>query len=151
IWPRSRVGNWLYGVAYRIAIKARAAGRKRQAREKAMSPAVEPAAETAEPVPDWLPLLDRELNGLPPKYRMPILLCDLEGKSQHEAATVLGWPEGTLSGRLSRARVLLGQRLARRGFRLTVATLATLLASEYASASVPAPLTAATVKAAAFL
>lgn len=151
VWPREKVGNWLYGVAYRIALKARAATQKRQAREKPIHDAPEPTAPLAESDPDWLPLLDRELHGLPAKYRVPIVLCDLQGKTQHDAARQLGWPQGTLSGRLSRAHVLLGQRLARRGFTLGATALASALAAQSAAAHPPESLLTATVKAAGFL
>ena len=70
-------------------------------------------AEKSSPSPepnDLLPLLDQELSGLPDRYRQAIILCDLEGKSRKEAARLLGWREGTLSGRLARARVLLAKR-----------------------------------------
>ncbi|HWY87283.1 MAG TPA: RNA polymerase sigma factor, partial [Gemmataceae bacterium] len=151
IKPREKVGNWLYGVAYRVALKARAARLKRRAREKPMGAGPEPQTPAPEPGSDWLPLLDRELLGLPAKYRVPIILCDLQGKTEHAAARQLGWPEGTLSGRLSRARALLCQRLSRRGFTLSVAGLVTGLSAQGASAKVPAALAAATAKAVSFL
>jgi RNA polymerase sigma factor (sigma-70 family) len=151
VWPRAKVGNWLYGVAYRIALKARAARGKRQSKEQPAEAAADTPAPPHEPGRDWLPLLDRELHGLPAKYRIPIVLCDLEGKSQHDAARQLGWREGTLSGRLSRARVLLGRRLARRGFTMTMAGLTAGLSTQAAATgAVPAALSAATIKALGF-
>ena len=67
---------------------------------------------------DLQPLIDQELNGLPESYRLPILLCDLGGKTIKEATHQLGWPQGTLAGRLARGRKLLAKRLARRGWAL---------------------------------
>jgi RNA polymerase sigma factor (sigma-70 family) len=151
IWPRERVGFWLYGVAYRIALKARAAGLRRQAKEKPMVEAPEPQTPAPEPGSEWLVVLDRELHGLPAKYRVPIVLCDLQGKTQQDAARQLGWRAGTLSGRLSRARALLGQRLSRRGYPVSIATVTTVLSAQAASAGVPAALVGPTAKAAGFL
>jgi RNA polymerase sigma factor (sigma-70 family) len=148
IRPRAQVGNWLYGVAYRTALKARAVA-ARQAAVERLRPRPELLHE--EPAPDWLPLLDEELSRLPDKYRTPIVLCDLRGKTRKEAARLLGWPEGTLSTRLARARALLGQRLARRGVALASGGAVLALAgSGAASANVPPALVAAAVRAAAY-
>ncbi len=87
---------------------------------------------------DLLRVLDEELQHLSPRYREPLLLCYLEGRTQDEAATHLGWSLSTLRRRLERGRDLLRARMVRRG-----ATLgAGLLASVVAPSAVRAALTA---------
>src|SRR5262249_26019760 len=121
IVARDTVGNWLYGVAYRTAHKARVAAARRRLKERQMS---RPEALDEDVWRELRPVLDQELNRLPEKYREPVILCDLEGQTRKEAARRLGWPEGTLSGRLSRARVLLAKRLARHGLTLSGGAMA---------------------------
>ena len=100
---------------------------------------------------DMQVVLDEELMKLPDKYRVPIVLCDLEGRPRREVARQLKIPEGTLSSRLTTARRTLAKRLSRRGLAVTSATMATLLAQNASSAYVPPALVAATVKAAGML
>jgi RNA polymerase sigma factor (sigma-70 family) len=145
IAPREMVVSWLYGVAHRTALKARALAARRSVREAQVTTMPEPEAASADVWSDLRPVLDQELSCLPDKYRAPIVLCDLEGKTRKEAARQLGWPEGTVAGRLARARHLLGQALARRGIVLSVAALAAIVAHQAAAA--PAPLVESTVKA----
>jgi RNA polymerase sigma factor (sigma-70 family) len=145
VLPRNRVGNWLYGVAYRTALKARSTTARRQARERLMSTQ---EAFAAGPGDDWLPLLDHELHRLPEKYRLPIVLCDLEGKTRKEAARHLDWPEGTVATRLSRGRVILAQRLARKGLALTAGGLALGLSRQAIATGMSSSLVSATVRAA---
>jgi RNA polymerase sigma factor (sigma-70 family) len=147
--PRERVGNWLYGVAYQTAWKARILAAKRRTREHQVTQLPEPAAVEHDRWEEWRSLLHVELGRLPAKYRMAIVLCDLEGKTRGEAAQQLGVPEGTLSGRLTRGRSLLAKRLTRHGFAVSAGSLAMILSQNAAPACVPAPLVSATVQAAA--
>jgi RNA polymerase sigma factor (sigma-70 family) len=144
--PCHRVGNWLHGVAYRTALEARRAAARRRRKEASVPPREEMPADG--PWAELSPVLDRELSGLPEKYRAPLVLCDLEGKTRREAAQKLGWREGTLSGRLARARVLLARRMGRYGIGVAGGALGALLGRE-AAAGVPGPLVRATVEAAA--
>jgi RNA polymerase sigma factor (sigma-70 family) len=109
------LGNWLYGVAHRVALRARTSAARRHARE---IDGVEALASPVESDPDRSEvcgLLQDEVARLPEKYRAPIVLCYLEGLTHEEAAEALRWPVGTVKGRLSRARALLRTRLSRRG------------------------------------
>ena len=142
---RELVGNWLYGTAYRAALEAKAA--RRRVKERQVSAMPEPeAAKEADVCPDLRPLLDRELDRLPDKYRAAIVLCDLEGGTRREVARRLGIPEGTLSGRLTTARRMLAKRLARHGLTLSGAALTAFLSQGAAPASVPASLVSSTIK-----
>jgi RNA polymerase sigma factor (sigma-70 family) len=141
--PREAVANWLYGVAYKAALKARSAAARRKERQVADLP--EPPAPPGVR-DDLAPLLHRELSRLPDKYRAVLVLCDLEGQTRRDAARQLGCPEGTVCGRLARARTLLARRLTRSGLALSAAALETLIAADAAPACVPAPLLAATMR-----
>jgi RNA polymerase sigma factor (sigma-70 family) len=146
--PREKLGNWLYGVAYQTARNARAIRARRRLREGQVSEMPELEAASHDLRDEFTEQLDRELSRLPEKYSNPIVLCDLEGRTHQEAARQLGWPIGTVSSRLSRARSMLAKRLARRGLSLSAGSLAVLLAQESASAGMPMRLIGPTVKAA---
>ncbi len=150
ITPRRKVGNWLYGVAYQTAMKARATKAKRRRRESAVANLPEPESAATSQRNDLAELLDGELKRLPDRYRTPIVLCELEGLTHGEAAERLGCPIGTVSGRLSRARTLLAKRLTQRGATAGGVVLAALFTEQQATASaeVSAQLLSATVKAA---
>jgi RNA polymerase sigma factor (sigma-70 family) len=139
---RERVGPWLYGVAVRTARKARGRAARYRTAESQVA-AMKPESHDAEAtVPDWQPLFDRELQALPEKYRLPIVLCELQGLTRREAARQLRLSEGTLSSRLARGRQLLRRRLGKLGF----AEAATSLA-----AAVPIGLVSSTSRAAALV
>jgi RNA polymerase sigma factor (sigma-70 family) len=145
IGRRERLGNWLYGVAQRIAVRARAYAARRRARERQVedTAAVEPSGDAL-----WRDLsgvLDEEVRRLPEKYRTPFLMCYLEGKTNDEAAQALGCPRGTVATRLARARDRLRRRLLRRGVTLSAGLLAATLARN-ATAAVPETLVGATVQ-----
>ena len=144
---RESLASWLYGVAYRTALEARTARCRRRARETPMQELPHPQVDAAE-VQDWRPLLDEELGRLPEKYRVVIVLADLEGTTRKELARLLGVPEGTMSSRLATARRMLAERLTRRGVALSGSALAAALAAEKARAGVSVALALATAKAA---
>lgn len=144
--PRDMVGNWLYGVAYQTALKARALALRRRARERQVLTLPETAVCLTEDWSDLQPVLDQELSRLPSRYRIPILLCDVQGMTRKEAAQRLGWPEGTLSSRLARARGRLAQRLTRRGVVFSGGSLAAVVSQQTATAHVPASLVSLTVQ-----
>ncbi len=121
------LGPWLYGVACRVAVKARANVGKLRRREQLCIKALEyvPEKEYRDlGSADSASILFEELGRLPIKYRDPIVLCHLEGLTHEAAAAQLRWPVGTVSGRLSRARALLRGRLTRRGLSSLVAVAA---------------------------
>jgi RNA polymerase sigma factor (sigma-70 family) len=147
--PRDLVGNWLYGVAYRTALEAKVTRARRQARERQVTAPAGMRDVVDEVVQrEQLQLLDQELSRLPDRYRVPIVLCDLEGRTHRNAARTVGCPEATLSTRLLRARQLLARRLASRGLVCADGMLAVVLGKEAARAGVSASLVTSTIQAA---
>jgi C-terminal peptidase prc len=143
---QSSVSSWLYGVASRVARKARAG--------LGPDPALphSQATQTAGPLEELTlrearEALDEELARLPDKFRSPLILCCLEGRARDEAALELGLPFSTLKSRLGQARDLLRRRLSRRGLTLS-AVFSTALLTDPALAAVPGPLVRATARAA---
>jgi RNA polymerase sigma factor (sigma-70 family) len=138
LWVRDSLGPWLYRVAYRIAVRAKIDSGRRKAAER----------EVAEMASDRYsggersglgPALYEEIDRLPDRYRIPVVLCDLEGRGYEAAARHLGCPVGTLKSRLARGRQRLRERLARRGL-ISAGVLGTVLFSDAAQVTVPTAL-----------
>jgi RNA polymerase sigma factor (sigma-70 family) len=143
------VASWLYGVAQRAAqrMKRGADRRRRYERGEAPMTAERPPDEVASQ--DVRAILDEELGRLPVKYRSPLVLCHLQGKTHEEAAQELGRPAGSMSRYLARGQELLRQRLVRRGLAPSGAVLATILTEKAGAAPVLTPsLKQATISAA---
>jgi RNA polymerase sigma factor (sigma-70 family) len=139
---------WLHRVALNISHAAKTSAAQRHTHERQAALMSQPHSASEVTLRDWQPLLHEEVNQLPEKYRVPVILCYFEGKTHEEAARRLAWPVGTVKGRLARARDLLRTRLARRGVTLSGAGLAAALAQGAALAHVPAALLGSTLKAA---
>jgi RNA polymerase sigma factor (sigma-70 family) len=148
IHKRESLGSWLYGVAYRIARRAKGGRARRPVQDVDLPHIAAPESCPAWLVRDLRLVLDEEVNRLPPIYRVPFVLCHMEGKTNEQAARQLGCPVGTVLSRLARARGRLRARLTRRGLALSAAMWAIALAEGVAAAAVPAALMKTTAKAA---
>jgi RNA polymerase sigma factor (sigma-70 family) len=110
-----QLGNWLHGVAYRTAMKARTGASRRRRHERKAAARASEAVSEDRAGRDLTPLLREEVDRLPERYRAPVVFCHLQGMSYASAAQLLGVTEGALRGRLVRGRSLLRDRLERRG------------------------------------
>jgi RNA polymerase sigma factor (sigma-70 family) len=145
------LGGWLHRAAHYIALRQRDALRARRHHEEvsAMTP---PAA--ADALDERLRLelreeLDHALDRLSERYRLPLVLHYLEGRSPEEIATLLKLKPGTLASLLSRGRDLLREQLERRGVVVGAVALTALLTGEASAAVAPSAVAvAATAKAA---
>jgi RNA polymerase sigma factor (sigma-70 family) len=139
IRARQTIGAWLFRVARRAAFEVRRAARRRQACEaRAVRPELVPGPDLS-----WreaCAILHEELDRLPDKYRLPLIACYLEGKTQDEAARELGRSAETLRGRIDRGRAKLGRRLRKRGVTLSAGLLAAATASVAPAVGLPAVL-----------
>lgn len=149
IRERETLAGWLHGVAHRTALAARRANARRATMEKQVMEMPHPGVTPDQTWLDLQPVLDHQLNSLPEKFRLPIVLCDLEGRTQREAARQLGIPHGTLSNRLTTARNLLARRLARHGVTLSASSIVTIVSQNPVSARVPTALVESTLRCAA--
>jgi RNA polymerase sigma factor (sigma-70 family) len=113
---RDSISAWLHRVAVRVARKARFRAAGRRAHERVSD---RPRPEYADPDPGMVAVVREEVSRLPERYRVPLVLCYLEGKTNEEAALQLRCPVGTVKGRLWRARGRLRDRLCRRGLSLS--------------------------------
>jgi RNA polymerase sigma factor (sigma-70 family) len=147
IHNREAIASWLYKVAYRIALSVR--------RRKTMSLAPQHAALDELPAAnkdeshllELQPMLDEEVHRLPEKYRTAFVLCHFEGKTNEEAAELLGCPKGTILSRLSRARERLRGRLSRRGVTGSVLAASAAIVDKAPATPITAALVNPTVKA----
>jgi RNA polymerase sigma factor (sigma-70 family) len=137
IRKHASLASWLYGVAYRLSLKARVSAARRRARERKANVIVNPDHSAEAARREMQSVVDEELNRLPAKWRTPLILCYLEGKTQEEAAEVLGWPVGSMSWRLSRAKARLRDRLTRRGMALAAGTFAVGIAEPVPALAAP--------------
>ena len=141
------LANWLYGVAYRTAVKTRGRTARQRACERQAAGMIAPVPQPPEDEREILAVLEEELNHLPERYRILLVLCYLQGKTHEQAARELGYPIGSMSWRVGRAREMLRKRMSRRGLAFPAGLFALLLAYGVARAAVvPAELTAATVR-----
>src|SRR5262245_50630257 len=146
--PPESLAAWLHGVAWRVAHKARVSETRRLAREMPSSdlspldPHPDPLSELT--ARELLHALDEEVQRLPLAYRLPVILCCLEGHTQEEAARKLGWTPGSVKGRLERGRAKLHARVVQRGLTLS----AVLAAAEVSRAAGTTLLKSETVRAA---
>jgi RNA polymerase sigma factor (sigma-70 family) len=142
------LGSWLCGVAYKIAVRLRANAARRRYHEQQAGASAMMSTDPASIDPELRSVFDEVLQSLPQRYRLPVVLCYLEGKSCEEAAQQLQRPIGTIKSRLARARDLLRQRLAHRGVTVAPAALAATLSAAATPAAVSAALAENTVRAA---
>jgi RNA polymerase sigma factor (sigma-70 family) len=151
IRPVEAIGNWLFGVARRTAMRARALRIRTLSRERQVSQMPELEGQPIDAGLEIEAIIDQQIASLPDKYRLPLVLCELEGRSRREVARQLKLPEGTLSSRLATARKLLAARLTRRGVTLTSGMLGGAIAANHAAAAISPQLLARTSKAACLL
>jgi RND family efflux transporter MFP subunit len=146
LWVRDSLGPWLHQVAFRTASCARSAAARRRRHEKCVA---KPARESRVEAGDELgPILHAEIERLPERYRAPLVLCDIEGRSYEQVARHLGWPVGTVKSRLTRGRQRLRDRLQRRGLAPDAGLLAAVPGLGGPDRSLPAALVDSTTRAA---
>jgi RNA polymerase sigma factor (sigma-70 family) len=150
--PPDSLPAWLHGTAHRLSLKHHQTEKRRQNREARTGQAAE-AVPPSDPssqltVQEMFQALNEELLQLPEINRLPLILCYLEGRTQDEAAEMLGWTPGSLRGRLQRGREMLQTRMARRGLSLGMGLLTTVALGESTATAMPTALTRATVEAA---
>ena len=143
---REAVGNWLYGVAHKTAVRMRGLVAKRGVREKQLTVMPEPATAEKYVWNNLASVLDEELSRLPDKYCVLIVLCDIEGVTRKDVARRLGIPEGTAASRLTAARAMLAKRLAGRGVVVSGALLGAVLSQQSAWAGASTTVVASTIK-----
>jgi RNA polymerase sigma factor (sigma-70 family) len=131
------VAGWLHRTAWNEASRHRRAAASRGRHERAageyrLAVAAVPAAD---PLDGEVVKVEvhRAVNALPDPFHVPVVLHDLQGWTIAEVADLLGSPPGTVAAQVSRGRKLVRDRLDRRGFPLTSAAVAAVLAADRAS------------------
>lgn len=138
---------WLHGVALRTAWAARRRLRRQRTLEAPLAEGLQATSAESLEKREILTLLDAEVSRLSEKYRLPVVLCELNGRSRKEVAALLGIPEGTLSSRLAAARQRLADRLSRRGIAVSPSVLTGIFAECPKTAVVSSSLLRATLAA----
>jgi RNA polymerase sigma factor (sigma-70 family) len=118
LWVRDSLAPWLHRVANRVAARARASKRWQQEHERRAANSRPTMNGDTSAWDDLGAILHEEIDRLQDRYRLPVVLCHLEGLTHERAARLLGLPVGTVKSRLRRARELLRSRLSRRGLAL---------------------------------
>ena len=139
LWVRDSIGPWLHQVACRTALCLRKSRIRRQKREgtRQKKDSQRPAFAPPERDFDLEAAIHEVVNGLPDKFRAPLVLCDLQGHTHREAARFLGWPIGTVKSRQSHGRGLIRARLVERGIGLAAAGYAVETFRQNALGAVP--------------
>ena len=147
LWVRDSLGPWLHQVACRTAYYLRTTGirRRKHERRRALQDAAQYVDVRGPRDIELDAAIHEEVNRLPEKYRAPIVLCDLEGRTHQEAARFLGWPIGTVKSRQSLGRGLIRDRLIRRGLGLAVAGTLVATLRQTAVAAIPKAVSRSTV------
>jgi RNA polymerase sigma factor (sigma-70 family) len=143
------LGGWLHRVAYGIAVQALGASRQRRRREAEAAAMATLETTRPGPEPDLAAIVHEEVDRLPDRQRLPVILCDLEGLTYQQAAGRLRWTDPTLRHRLLKGRRRLRERLTRRGVTAGAIGIALAAPTAGAKAAVPAALARAAVAAAA--
>jgi len=147
LWVQDSLGPWLHRVAHRVASRARKSAARRRLHERLAAEAKPMWMSVATEWNDFFIVLHEEIDRLPERCRVPVVLCDLEGFTHEQAARRLRWPVGTVKSRLTRGRELMRGRLVRRGFASVAGLVGVVSTAPSAPAAVPAELIEATVQA----
>ncbi len=145
----SSLGSWLYRVAYNMATQINVDAARRRESERRAAQTADATRRSRGREDDLIPALYEEIERLPEKYRLPVVLCHLEQMTHARAASHLQWTVGTVRGRVADARELLRNRLARRGLTLSAVTMALIFGESSTATNVAAAWLEATVAAAA--
>ncbi len=141
---KDSVASWLFGVAQRVAARARSRTARRRSIDQKAAERVSECFLAPDHDSDQ-DVVHEELDRLPERLRAPLVLCYLEGLTYDAAAQHLDLSEGALRGRLSKARDRLRSRLTRRGVAVPAGLLAAG-ASSQTQAAVPEELLRSTIQ-----